>query len=256
MDFGEILYALRKKLGLTQDEVAKQIGIKKNTISNYENNVSKPQYEQLVKLCNLFKCNPNVLMSSDLVGLDMESNLNPDDQAILDKYNALTAHDREIVDYILNMENTSDLSEPIQVQEVTKIIYKLPVYQQDVAAGSGQLGFDQKHHMEEFSEIDMPKKVSYGIKISGTSMVTDDENSIPDGSTVLVTTDFDTDELIGEAVIVNIGGVLVCKEYNIAEDGHLWLKSRNSNKSNEDRHIYNIDRIRIIGKVVKAITPS
>lgn len=50
-------------------------------------------------------------------------------------------------------------------------------------------------------------------------MVTDDENNILDDSAVLVDTNFDYDELIGEAVIVNIGGVLVCKEYNIAEDG-------------------------------------
>ncbi len=77
--------------------------------------------------------------------------------------------------------------------------------------------------------------------------------NIPDESTVLVTTEFDYDELIGEAVIVNIGGVLVCKEYNIAEDGHLWLKSRNPDKSNEDKHIYDIDGVKIIGKVVKVI---
>jgi len=151
------------------------------------------------------------------------------------------------VDYLLGLTDVEEMNTK------TKIVYRLPVYQQDVAAGSGQLGFDQKHHMEEFSEIDMPQKVSYGIKISGTSMVTDDEHNIPDGSTVLVTTDFDTDDLIGEAVVVNIGGVLVCKEYNIAEDGHLWLKSRNSQKSNEDRHIYDIDRVKIIGKVVKVI---
>lgn len=153
------------------------------------------------------------------------------------------------VDYLLGLTDVKEINTK------AKIIYRLPVYQQDVAAGSGQLGFDQKHKIEEFSETDMPKKISYGIKINGTSMVTDDENNIPDGSTVLVTTEFDYDELIGEAVVINIGGVLVCKEYNIAEDGHLWLKSRNRNKSDEDKHIYDIDRIKIIGKVVKIINP-
>ena len=151
------------------------------------------------------------------------------------------------VDYLLGL---TDVEERVSK---TKIIYRLPVYQQDVAAGSGQLGFDQKHEMEEFHENNMPKKISYGIKIKGVSMVTDDEKNIPDESTVLITTEFDYDELIGEAVIVNIGGVLVCKEYNIAEDGHLWLKSRNPGKSNEDKHIYDIDGVKIIGKVVKVI---
>ena len=61
------------------------------------------------------------------------------------------------------------------------------------------------------------------------------------------------DELVGEAVVVNINGNLVCKEYNIAEDGHLWLKSRNRNKANEDRNIYDLDGVKIIGRVVKVI---
>lgn len=152
------------------------------------------------------------------------------------------------VDYLLGL---TDIEERVSK---TKIIYRLPVYQQDVAAGSGQLGFDQKHEMEEFHENNMPKKISYGIKIKGVSMVTDDEKNIPDKSTVLVSTELDYDELIGEAVIANIGGVLVCKEYNIAEDGHLWLKSRNPDKSDEDRHIYDIDRVKIIGRVVKVVT--
>ena len=153
------------------------------------------------------------------------------------------------IDYLLDRIYIEDLNNKLP------IIYLLPVYEQDVAAGPGQLGFDQKHTMEEFHENDMPKKVSYGIHIKGNSMETNDENNIPDKSIVLVSTEFDYDGLIGEAVIANIGGVLVCKEYNIAEDGHLWLKSRNPNKSNEDRHIYDIDRIKIIGRVVKVISP-
>lgn len=151
------------------------------------------------------------------------------------------------VDYLLGLTDVEKVNtEPVK-------IYYFPVYDQDVAAGSGQLGFDQKHHMEEFFEDDMPKYISYGIKINGNSMETDDEDNIPNGSTVLVTTEFDYDKLIGKAVVVNINGVLVCKEYNIAEDGHLWLKSRNTNKSNEDRHIYNLDGVKIIGCVVKVV---
>lgn len=154
------------------------------------------------------------------------------------------------VDYLLGLTDIE------KVNIVPTIIYHLPVYQQDVAAGSGQLGFDQKHEIEEFCESNMPKKISYGIKIKGNSMETEDENNIPDGCTVLVTTEFNYDELFGEAVVVNINGVLVCKEYNIAQDGHLWLKSRNQNKENEDRHIYDIDGVKIIGKVVKVIKPE
>lgn len=245
MTFGEILYQLRKKKGLHQEDIALKMGVKKNTISNYENNSSKPNYDKLVKLCNLFQVSPNNLMDDDLE-IDNELEIPLDIQQLKDKYDKLSDHDRSIVDYIFGMEEES--------AKPTKIYY-FPVYQQNVAAGTGQLGFDQKHTMEEFSKINMPKKISYGIRIKGVSMETDDEYTIPDKSTVLVTTEFDYDELLGEAVIVNINGVLVCKEYNIEEDGHIWLKSRNRSKSDEDRHIHNMDGVKIIGKVVKVIYP-
>lgn len=155
------------------------------------------------------------------------------------------------VDYLLDRTDVREVNHKSSI--LPTIIYRIPVYQQDVAAGSGQLGFDQKHEIEEFTEINMPKKISYGIKIKGNSMETDDEKNIPSGRTALVTTEFDYDELVGEAVVVNINGTLVCKEYNIAEDGHLWLKSRNESKSNEDRHLYTMDGVKIIGRVVKVI---
>lgn len=246
MNFGELLSQLRKKADYKQEYVAKQIGVQKNTVSNYENNVSKPHYEQLVKLCNLFGVDANYLLQDDIVGTFQQ------DQQILAAYKNLNNSDKQkIVDFILEIGEYDIKNNPIE-KELQKI-YILPVYQQDVAAGSGQLGFDQKHEMEEFCEENMPNKISYGIKIKGTSMETDDEKTIPDKSTVLVTTELDYNELVGESVIVNINGTLVCKEYNIAEDGHLWLKSRNRNKSNEDKHIYDIDGVKIIGKVAKVI---
>ena len=152
-------------------------------------------------------------------------------------------------DYLLGL---SDVKEIITSDRLRKNI--LPVYEQDVAAGAGQLGFDQKHHMEEFEEINMSSNVSYGVKIVGNSMETDDDKNIPDKSIVLVDTQFDYSDLSGQAVIVNINGKLVCKEYNIADDGHLWLKSRNRDKSDEDRHIHDLDCVKIIGRVVKVIS--
>ena len=151
------------------------------------------------------------------------------------------------VDYLLGRTEIKEVNHKSNILPVT--VYRLPVYEQDVAAGSGQLGFDQKHSIDEFEISNIPKNVSYGINIRGNSMETNDKNNIPDGCTVFVTTNFDYSDLEGKAVVVNIGGKLVCKEYNIAEDGHLWLKSRNTKKSKEDRHIYNIDNIKIIGMI-------
>lgn len=247
MGFGDRLNMYLKNNNMSQKELADKFGVKEQTISAYVTGTNTPSYKGLVKLCKIVKYDPNYFFQDDI---DIkEELLNPEDKQILDKYHHLSSNNKSIVDYILEMEEEiNDL-----IQDQSTVVYRLPVYEQDVAAGTGQLGFDQKHSMQEFKEHDMPSKVSYGVKIKGISMETDDEKSIPNGSTVLVTTELDYDELIGKAVIVNIKGVLVCKEYNIEEDGHLWLKSRNSNKSDEDKHIYDLDGVKIIGKVVKVI---
>lgn len=249
MEFGKQLAKYREENQIDQKDIAKLLEITPQTVSNYETGKNKIPYEKLIMLCNYYKKNPLDFIKADL-NFDLEE-IKQDEQKILSSYKNLTDSDRRVVDFVLGIGEYDIKNNPIE-KELQKI-YILPVYQQDVAAGSGQLGFDQKHEMKEFSEKNMPNKISYGIKIKGISMQTDDEYNIPDKSTVLVTTELDYGELVGEAVIVNINGTLVCKEYNIAEDGHLWLKSRNLSKSNEDKHIYSMDGVKIIGRVVKVI---
>ena len=249
MEFGKQLAKYREENQIDQKDIAKLLEITPQTVSNYETGKNKIPYEKLIMLCNYYKKNPLDFIKADL-NFDLEE-IKQDEQKILSSYKNLTDSDRRVVDFVLGIGEYDIKNNPIE-KELQKI-YILPVYQQDVAAGSGQLGFDQKHEMEEFCEENMPNKISYGIKIKGTSMETDDEKNIPDKSTILVTTELDYNELVGEAVIVNINGTLVCKVYNIAEDGHLWLKSRNRNKSNEDKHIYDLDGVKIIGKVAKVI---
>ena len=45
-----LLQEARQKSGLTQEEVASRVALKKNTLSNYENGVSEPSLDTLVAL--------------------------------------------------------------------------------------------------------------------------------------------------------------------------------------------------------------
>ena len=49
MIFSERLKTLRKEKKLTQKELAEQIGIKRNSYSDWENNKTSPSFENLVK---------------------------------------------------------------------------------------------------------------------------------------------------------------------------------------------------------------
>lgn len=46
----------RRKLGWTQEHLAKVIGVSKNTISAYELGVFEPRLEHVYNLCVVFQC--------------------------------------------------------------------------------------------------------------------------------------------------------------------------------------------------------
>ena len=62
---GDNIKSLRKKRGLTQEEVADKIGATKITISRYESNQRKIGGENLVKLAKLFNVTPEYILSGN-----------------------------------------------------------------------------------------------------------------------------------------------------------------------------------------------
>ncbi len=51
---GDKIRELRKASGLTQEELGKKVGVIKQTISGWENNVASPSYEAIDKLSEIF----------------------------------------------------------------------------------------------------------------------------------------------------------------------------------------------------------
>lgn len=64
MKFGENFKSLRKQCGLTQKEVAARLSIHQSNVSDWETNVARPEYENLIKLAILY----NVTLE-ELLGL-------------------------------------------------------------------------------------------------------------------------------------------------------------------------------------------
>lgn len=171
MTFGEILYKLRKNRDLKQIDVAKQIGVQKNTISNYENDISKPNYDKLVQLCNLFQVNPNDLMEEDLKFVDKKE-IPLDIQQLKDKYDHLTPNNKSIVDYIFGMEEEE--VEPIIRYEsiVTDDVIYFPLVEQEASAGIGDEAhqYSDEEDMVCFPKNRIPKGATHAIIIDGHSM--------------------------------------------------------------------------------------
>lgn len=89
---GKNIQAIRKSYGYTQEKLAEAIECSPRYIGDIEQDRSKPSYEVLVKICNLFKIGLNEIFSgyldikgkrevnSALYGFD---NLKPNNQATI-----------------------------------------------------------------------------------------------------------------------------------------------------------------------------
>lgn len=56
MVFGENFKKLRQEAKLSQKQVADKLGIHQSNVSDWENNVSRPEYEKLIQLAKIYDC--------------------------------------------------------------------------------------------------------------------------------------------------------------------------------------------------------
>ncbi len=65
MDFGKNFRKIRKECGYTQKDVAEKLEICQSNISDWENDRSRPEYENLIKLSLLYKVSLYELLGID-----------------------------------------------------------------------------------------------------------------------------------------------------------------------------------------------
>jgi len=75
MVIGEKITELRKKYNYTQESLAEKIGVTRQTLSNWESNITSPDLNQASLLCKELKININDLLDNELE-LDVKDNSN------------------------------------------------------------------------------------------------------------------------------------------------------------------------------------
>ena len=66
MTLGERLIQLRAKAGLSQDTLAEQLGVSRQSVSKWENDASVPDLEKLVKLSGVFGVSLDELVKGEV----------------------------------------------------------------------------------------------------------------------------------------------------------------------------------------------
>lgn len=67
MDIAKRIKSLREEHGLTQDQLAKELNISRNAISNYENGVRRPDLDLVTKMCDIFNVTLDSFFKEELV---------------------------------------------------------------------------------------------------------------------------------------------------------------------------------------------
>lgn len=251
MSFGELLFQLRKKADYKQENVAKHIGVGKNTISNYENNVSKPRYEELIKLCNLFEVDANYLLKDDIATIKTLQ-LNPEDQYIIDNYKALTPHDKKIVDHIFQMEPEEQPKPIIKYESiVTDDVIYFPLVKQKASAGIGDPTHQLSNDVDKvcFPLNKVPDDITHAIIIDGYSM----EPTFFNGQIVFINAEKEcNDGDFGIFQVTTSGKTdIYCKQLKYDEYGRRYLHSV-SDRADDPEFVESEETIlKCIGKIIE-----
>lgn len=116
MTFGDKLKIARNEAGLKQTELAKRLNTTGNTISNWENNVSKPDLDTLSFICGILHVNASYFLQATLP----EDEVSIKELKLIKRYRDLDAHGKEMVDFTLEKEWERSTAPKDNIVEMTQ----------------------------------------------------------------------------------------------------------------------------------------
>ena len=232
----------RKQRGITQKELAKEVGITASTMTDYMKLRSAPSFGVIQKLADYFG-----VKKSDIDTTFKEESTTPLPDAsdlltqqITDKVVQLTPDNKKIVlrtsEELLESQN----EEETKINEVSEVIqlYSYDYYDHPASAGTGQYLNDVR---VERIELPVDVDADFVIPIKGDSMEPDYHN----GDLVFIQTSVDLNN--GVIGVFNYNGDAYIKQLVIDED-QAYLHSLNP--AYKDMPITPETDFRIIGEVV------
>lgn len=180
MSFASRLKERREELNLSQNALAKELGITKAAISNYENEISSPKADILYSLFKALKCDANYLFQDEMNELEKNEVFTQKEKILIKKYRALENNGIKLI-----IENLLDI-EYKRIQEQDNAIYdddgnRITSFQEylnfkyqsakvlyidKVSAGLGFFPVE-----EEYQQIGSPfTNANYAFSVDGNSM--------------------------------------------------------------------------------------
>ena len=128
MSIGSRIKERREEINITQEELARLLGVSKGAIGNYESGFSYPKIENMTKLFEVLKTDANYLFQDSINDME-EEKLTFNERQYIKKYRTLDEYGKEAVDNVLDVEHRRCLNDAkndsdIDVQGKTRLVYK------------------------------------------------------------------------------------------------------------------------------------
>lgn len=228
MTFGDRVRTYRKAKGLTQEALAKAIGVSKTTITGYELGYREPDVEKIKLLSDALGVTGDDLLNTGFSKTKKAPSVSDEAMRMARDYDKLDNWGRQAVrdltdTELARMEDEARFMNSAAMEEEPKIIN---LYAEPAAAGIAvpTMGVD----FEPYTlKPDDPKGAAFAVRLQGDSM----EPYFPDGSIVFVNHDAMVNGDIG---IFCVDSGTVCKQYYRDPLGMVYLFSLNRNRSDAD----------------------
>lgn len=180
--FGEKLKNARTAKKMKQSDLANQLGVTNTTVSNWENNISRPDLDMLSFICGILHVNASYFLQAQLP----EDEVSIAELNMVKKYRSLDPYRQETVSIVLDREyHTAHMLKNADRQESAQAPVidiqpkfgkngRLIEYFHSASAGSGVyiLGNEVADKIQ-IPDTEEYKEVDYAIKVRGDSMLPD-----------------------------------------------------------------------------------
>lgn len=180
MSFPEKLKSARLGCGMTQQHVAKLLGVDTTTYCGYETGRRQPDIPKLRKLSHLLGVSGDELLE---IHLEEGSGLLPEEIWNVKRYRMLDVHGKELVDLVLDKEYDRMSRDQRPEKETRGWMTFINCYDLAVSAGTGEPWGETNYKTRlEIPGEQVPEKAHYCVRVNGNSM----EPAYKDGDIVFV----------------------------------------------------------------------
>lgn len=222
MSFGSQLKKRREELGLSRGVFAERLGVSASAISNYENGLSFPKEEVILRLFDSLETEPNILFQDSFRG--GRNVLTQSEQQLLKRYRGLSPKGRETVRSVV--EALCAYRDDLEAGKTEQEPRVIPLYRSPAAAGYAAPVFGEDFEPLTVTD-EVPQAAEFAVRIQGDSMVP----YIPDESVVYVNRD---PMGPGDVGIFCVDGEMFCKQYYKDPAGIVYLFSLNRARADAD----------------------